>query len=442
MRRRLPSRIFLAGLCSVILGVAAVTAAAQTGAQVSGTQKADPDSRLKQLERELRQGETESQRLKRRAATLDAELKALSQRLVSQAQAVQDRELRVITLEALLADLLRQEREKSKELAANRAQFSRVLVALQRLARFPPEALLAHSGSPDKMVRSAILLRSVVPEIELRATRLKIDLQALADTRRETARQRLNLASANDDLDHQRKEIKALAAEKRRLLRSTLAERKKAARRVARLASEAKDLRHLLMTLEDARRKREAAAKRAAEQAAQRARAAIRQAKKRVAEGQRAQQAAKAATISPPPPTTPRPIAKARGQLPFPAVGRVVRRYGEATSEGFARKGVDIQTRAGAQVISTYDGRVAYSGKFRGYGELLIIEHPGGYHTLLAGMARIDAEVGHQVTAGEPIGVMGNATSGKPILYLELRRQGQPINPLPWLAAVKNRVSG
>jgi len=95
----------------------------------------------------------------------------------------------------------------------------------------------------------------------------------------------------------------------------------------------------------------------------------------------------------------------------------------------------------GAQVIAPHDGLVAFSGPFRGYGLLLIIEHAEGYHTLLAGMARIDATVGQRLLAGEPVGVMGQ-DEAKPALYVELRRQGQPVNPSPWLTAQKNKGNG
>ena len=95
-----------------------------------------------------------------------------------------------------------------------------------------------------------------------------------------------------------------------------------------------------------------------------------------------------------------------------------------------------------AQVIAPYEGRVAFSGPFRAYGELLIIEHNGGYHTLLAGMAHIDVAVGQWVLTGEPVGTMGNEVTRKPALYWEIRRKGQPINPLPWLAVREGKVSG
>ena len=91
-------------------------------------------------------------------------------------------------------------------------------------------------------------------------------------------------------------------------------------------------------------------------------------------------------------------------------------------------------------MVAPFDGTVAFAGPFRGYGQLLIIEHSEGYHTLLAGMGRIDTVVGSRVLAGEPVGVMDN--EGAPSLYVELRRDGQPINPLPWLADRAGKSSG
>jgi len=82
-----------------------------------------------------------------------------------------------------------------------------------------------------------------------------------------------------------------------------------------------------------------------------------------------------------------------------------------------------------------------FAGPFRGYGQILIIEHGAAYHTLLAGLRRLDVKLGQWLLAGEPVGVMGTSESG-PRLYVELRQAGRPINPLPWFAAVNDKVRG
>ncbi|MEK9724201.1 MAG: peptidoglycan DD-metalloendopeptidase family protein, partial [Rhodospirillaceae bacterium] len=139
---------------------------------------------------------------------------------------------------------------------------------------------------------------------------------------------------------------------------------------------------------------------------------------------------------------TGRPFDVAKGRLPFPAIGKAVASYGQPIAQGRTHKGLTLETAQAAQVIAPYEGNVAFAGPFRGYGELLIIEHNGGYHTLLAGMARIDVAVGQWVLVGEPVGTMGREGARTPALYLEIRRKGQPINPLPWLAVRKGKVSG
>ena len=303
---------------------------------------------------------------------------------------------------------------------------------LERLARYPPEALLVQPLPPGDMVRSAILLRAAVPEIERRAARLRQDLAELAAMRQRIALSRQQLAAAAGNLEDERKRLEKLVKRKNGLRRDALAKSRQAARRVQALSRKARSLRDLLAALEEQRRERQALER-----------------KKQLEEAAQAHAKAAAQAHAPPPPPPPPappaagpPISKARGRLAFPAIGRVTGRYGQATDTGMTRRGIVIETRAAAQVISPYDGRVVFAGPFRGYGQLLIIEHGEGYHSLVAGMARIDAVIGQWVLAGEPVGVMGPPGSRKPALYVELRREGQPINPLPWLAARKGKVSG
>lgn len=128
-------------------------------------------------------------------------------------------------------------------------------------------------------------------------------------------------------------------------------------------------------------------------------------------------------------------IRSARGYFIIPARGNLVQRFAENTSSGLAAKGISIETRLGAQVVAPFGGKIAFAGPFRNYGQILIIAHGEGYHTLLAGLGHIHARLGQKVLAGEPLGVMAASGGVRPRLYVELRQKGHPINPLPWLAA-------
>jgi septal ring factor EnvC (AmiA/AmiB activator) len=126
----------------------------------------------------------------------------------------------------------------------------------------------------------------------------------------------------------------------------------------------------------------------------------------------------------------------------LPVRGRVHRVFGAIDDSGRPSKGITIKTRPGSAVVAPRDGVVVFAGPFRGLGRLLIIEYQAKYHLLLAGLARIDTAVGEEVLAGEPVGMMEASQDAESALYMELRRDGQPINPLPWLAAGRTRVNG
>jgi septal ring factor EnvC (AmiA/AmiB activator) len=156
----------------------------------------------------------------------------------------------------------------------------------------------------------------------------------------------------------------------------------------------------------------------------------------------------KVAVIPPPAPSDPakpgrppRPFAQARGALVVPVVGALIGRYGSADPQGGVSRGLTFATRPGAEVVAPYDGRVVFAGPFRGYGQILIIGHGDGYHSLLAGLDRIESSVGQWLMAGEPVGTMAGGVD-KPRLYLELRHNNQPINPLPWLTTRVEKVNG
>ena len=126
----------------------------------------------------------------------------------------------------------------------------------------------------------------------------------------------------------------------------------------------------------------------------------------------------------------------------MPASGVVVKQFGEEADSGQQSKGIVIETRKGARVVAPFDGQVVFAGAFRGYGQILIVEHSEGYHSLIAGISRIDVSVKQYVLGGEPVGLMGDGPDAGLRLYLEIRQRGRPINPLPWLAADKRKVSG
>ncbi len=144
-------------------------------------------------------------------------------------------------------------------------------------------------------------------------------------------------------------------------------------------------------------------------------------------------------------------FASAKGSLRLPLNGIKIREYGMPDGLGGTEKGLSVASRSGAQVTAPCDGWVVYAGPFRSYGQLLILNAGGGYHVLLAGMERISVDLGQFVLTGEPVAVMGGGPqsaaavatgSSQPILYIEFRKDGGPVDPSPWWASDSEKVRG
>ncbi len=372
--------------------------------------------------------------LDRKAASLAREVVGIRAKQVRVARIIQGHEAEIILLEDRLAELARAEGTQAERLARRKGQFARVLTALRRIAGNPPEAFIAQPLSPGDTVRSAILLRATVPAIERQAFQLRNNLRGLMEARRETAKRRKDLARVSKSMREQRARLDLLFNEKKRYKARTEDERRAARLHTLALAKEARTLRDLLTRLKAERRKEDRLEKK------KKRLEFLKRRKGRANEIKRPPDEGKTARLRQAVALT--PFGRSRGKLPFPVVGRLIGRYGEKTDGGLTRKGILIKTRPKAQVIAPYGGQVVFAGKFRSYGQLLIIEHGEGYHSLLAGLDRIDSVIGQSVLAGEPVGVMERSEERAPVLYLELRRNGQPINPLPWLTAVKGKVNG
>lgn len=397
-----------------------------------GAAKAEhtPDD-LKRIEAKIRQEKGEQTRLNAKAKSIKKDLLSTRKELIATAKVVQNYEETLSKLERQLGDLQEEKKFLLSALAHRDTQMVETLAALENLAWRPTEALLVQPTDPVSTVRSAILMKAAVPRIETAAAFLKEDLERLNRLKIAVASQHARISVVAADIDKEHKRMRNLVERKTLLQKQIELKSSDSAKRVMALSKEASSLRDLLSRLQK-EKKRMAALERG----------------KRAAEalGRKPSPTAKKATPPPEsPPTAPvfmpsLSIAKAKGRLPYPAKGRVILAYGAKTDTGTHTKGITLRTRKNAQVIAPYDGTVLFSGPFRGYGQLLIIEHGDGYHTLLAGLHLISTQVGQTLLAGEPVGKM--ARTKAPELYIELRRNGQPINPLPWLVASKDRDKG
>jgi len=409
--------------------------------------------RLEQTEQELQSNQAKEQGLSRDLAALAEERARLNSELIEAGKRVQASEAKLSETEAKLAELTEQVSVIQNSITERKEAIVKMLSAMQRMGRTPPPALVTRRDDALAVVRSAMLLADVFPELKYQADNLSRELEGLVTLEN----------GIRDQRDAEKQETERLAAERARLDRLLEEKKRAAAQGEAELAAirqaaaeQAKavtDLNELIERL-DAQIAKVEIAQYDAEIAAERALRARTQQQALATPANESvielkPQSTKVAFASPDRLKPALPFEAAKGTLRLPAQGRKVKRFGDADASGSTQKGISLQTRSEARITAPADGWVVYAGEFRSYGQLLIINAGGGYHILLAGMSRIDVSLGQFVLAGEPIAVMGNAAapsqgdeSSRLVLYVEFRKDGRPIDPDPWWAEVSEKVQG
>lgn len=390
-------------------------------------------SELEKVEQQVEAQSLEHKKLQAQATQINLELTSVSQEMIKAAKLIQNNEDKLSRMEIQL-DKLKEELTKAEEgFIAEDDNLIKTLSALQNLALKPTEALFVQPLTPVEIIRSAMLLRETVPYLEENAERIRKELEAIERKKNLVEKQYQQISKQKLVLEREHERMKLLVQRKSKIRNAVEIKSEQAKRNVDKLASQANDLRDLLGKLEQQRlekQRREEEQRRIAEAKAEEAR---RLAEREAAE-KKVKQTQTADLIKSPPAFingTSGSFTKAKGKLPLPARGQIVTAYGEQKVKGVISKGILIKTRPQAQVISPFDGTVIFAGPFRGYGNLIIIEHGEGYLSLLAGLNNFDAELGQLLLAGEPVGQMPGDSDAK--LYVELRKNNQPIDPMAWM---------
>lgn len=385
------------------------------------------------------------QELEARIAQQTKEREEIQAQLVIAGRSARENEAALSSLEDVAERLTADARAKRAALADKQKETGALAAALQRLGAQPgPTETVSLLGlgpqGPIETARAAMLLGTALPHLDRQARQLRGELLELNRVEREVRQQRERVRAAASKLTAERRELDKLIERKQTLERQLARESGQAEARVERLSASARDIRDLLETLAEQRRQEES--RRKAEEERRRQEEERREASLRPS---RPPQAAPTPEVE----VAIRPDAGARGLRTLPVTGKLVSNFGQNTESGGPARGMTIQCRALAVVVAPDAGRVLFAGPFRGYGQILIIEHAGGYHSLLSGLGRIDSEVGSTVRAGEPVGLTGSGQAGRAAdeggrgqgstLYFELRRNGQPTNPAGWLSAERTR---
>ena len=434
----------LAGIAPPATAQVVIAQAAPPQAATSQTATATPTpaatsspDAIKQREQELeatraqQKSAAEAQeKLKADIAAIGQDRAKFNQQLIDIAAQVRNVETQIGDAEARLRPLDDREQQIRGSLDSRRSEIIEVLAALQRAGRRTPPALLVRPEDALQSLRTAMLLGSVVPELRARAQRLAGDLGELIALRKTIATERDRLAADRDKLKDDQTRLAALIDERQRQQSSIEKDMAAESARAITLSKQVDTLQGLIAKMEQDSK---AAAKAAATASLQGAPPANPNGKPDLA------------ALKDPSRLSPAiAFASAKGLFALPVNGTRIREFGGSDGAGGVEKGISLATRVGAQVTTPCDGWVVYAGPFRSYGQLLILNAGGGYHVLIAGMERISVNIGQFVLTGEPVATMGTtsqvasilaANASQPVLYIEFRKDGTPIDPGPWWAA-------
>jgi murein hydrolase activator len=430
---RIPFSIAL--LSAGFAGMSLLPASAQVPASTPQTTNASPDA-IKQREQELEVTRAQQKSAAEAQARLQADIAAIGQdrsklnaQLIDIAAQVRSVETRIGDAEARLRPLDAREQQIRGSLDSRRSEIVEVLAALQRAGRRAPPALLVRPEDALQSLRTAMLLGSVVPELRSRAEKLTGDLTELVTLRKTIASERDRLAVDRDNLTNDQTRLAALIDERQRKQSTIEKDLETEGARAIALSRQVDSLQGLIAKMEQDSK---SAAKAAATASLQGSPATV--------NGQ-----PNLGALKDPARTSPAiAFASAKGLFAMPVNGAKIRDFGGSDGAGGVEKGISLATRTGAQVTTPCDGWVVYAGPFRSYGQLLILNAGGGYHVLIAGMERISVNIGQFVLTGEPVATMGTTSqvasilatnASQPVLYVEFRKDGTPIDPGPWWAA-------
>ena len=335
-----------------------------------------------------------TQSLEKKKKSIQADLKDVQRQLVKLGTSMQKNEK---TLQDLNASIATKEVEQAgiqEQLKKDRGDLADLILALQRIRRLPPEALMAKPDAPLKTAQSAMLLQSTLPQLYEQAEKLKENLAKNKMLTQDLVAQRADAREASAQLQKEHSKLSAMASKREALYRSTQADIKAREAQAKAIAKKARNLKDLVQNLE--------------EQRTRNAKARAQKPKAKVAKSY---------------------IPKA-AQARLPIAGIIKTQYNQLDHFGAPSQGIDIEGRGGALAVAPMGGIVRFTGPFKNFGNMVIIEHKGGYHSLVAGLEQIDTVVGQSVLAGEPLGLLHyEKAEEKPVLYYELRYNGKAVNP-------------
>jgi len=388
----------------VLIPVLCVLCSAAYAASSVGSLSDRYSQALRELE-DKRASETQTRAERDRLA---GEAQSLQARLIANAAKVQDLEVQYETTQQELSGLTQKERVLLADLDRDRDRVAHLLAVLQRLYADRPPALALRPDDSLAAARGTMQLGVMLPPVYRQAAELDRSLKALSATQ-------ASLRTKANDAQREAEQLTSSRAELDQLLQLRNSETAAAETKLSEIqtvtttvARQTRDLKALIDRIATLRAGTDSG---------------------------RGMTVVSAQNSS--------AGALQRGSLRVPVVGPA--EPGDPAGPGRTPgvntpQGLWFSSRGLAQAVAPGDSEVVFAGSYQNLGLVLILEMLGGYHLTLAGLGRIDVHIGDLVLAGEPVGILPNGNAAR--LYMELRRNGQTVDPAPWMSAELRKANG
>ena len=381
-----------AALLAAALLLAAAPPVVAQGAPERARKEAQAQQRLESLRAQIKKIAAEQRSVDAERGEATRELRAADATVSEAVRALRRTEAGIATQELELQQLEARQAELEVGLADQREALAALVRSAYALGRHEQLKLLLAQDRMSDLARVLAYHRYFQADRQQRITGLMAELRELAAVAQQITDQRQILEAARAQQQTELAALEAQRGERAGVLAALEARFKDRAARLATLGRDEKSVLKLLEQLQDA----------------------VADIPRQVDDN--------------------RPFATRRGQLGRPLAGSVLAAFGGRLPDGRSSDGLLIAGTAGAEVRAAAPGRVAYSDWLKGYGLLVILDHGDGWMSLYAFNDALLKDVGDWVRSGEPLATVGSSGGqGRPGLYFELRRNGQPQDPKPWL---------
>ncbi len=370
------------------------------------TSLAEERRALNEAKAQAARARAQSGRMEARARAATAEADKLNAGAAALAARIQASEAELREGAARLAIVNRLIAGEAALLARQQGPLIRLTAALQSFSRRPPVLALVQPGSLADTVHVRAAFSHVLPAIRRRTAALRTELARTRQLRAMAVQADRALRDGQVKLARQREALQRLEGEKRLAAMGFLSGAGVEAERAMAMSERVRDIDELMERMEAAGTVRDTLAALPGPQL----------------------RPARAGAIAAPPEGGAEQGRRSTPAYRLPVVGAIVTGMGELSDSGVRARGITVATAPGAQLIAPAAGRIAFAGPYKGFGQIVIIDHGDGWTSLLTGMARLSVSVGQAVDQGEPLGVAGSGDH--PAVTIELRRQGRPIDIL------------